>query len=286
MGMGGGGGSAGKVEYPPHITTAHSDWLDNTGADTMTQSIVDLMNAAIGSSPYTALSAYDPSTPISSMISAIGDLESLVALLSSGTTLDTLISSVLDDSRVENDIDAFANQLDAQLTATVYPRFEAGMRDINAVVSSAFVIGRAVIEEGRDREVAKYGTSLRLKAFGDDAIQVIQLKMKFQLAVSQLTAEVNRMKIVALKEQTDRDADLDDLDARWDLEVYQHGANVMAAPGGGTAIPKGKGMAASMLGGALSMGAMGAMAGPALGLTAPIGLAAGALLGAASGSLG
>jgi len=36
------------------------------------------------------------------------------------------------------------------------------MQDINAVVSSAFVLGEAVIEGFRDRELAKYTSGLRL----------------------------------------------------------------------------------------------------------------------------
>ena len=74
------------------------------------------------------------------------------------------ISSMDVDGDVDDAVSAFADVLDAQLDADVYPRFEAGMRDINAVVSSAFAVGRANIEEGRNKQVADYDGKLRYQA--------------------------------------------------------------------------------------------------------------------------
>ena len=91
---GGGGGGSGAVSYPAYMMNTHYDWLTNSGADTMSSSITDLMNAAIGNSPFTGETAYDPDSDIATLIAAPDDLQTLVDLLSSGTTLDTLISSI------------------------------------------------------------------------------------------------------------------------------------------------------------------------------------------------
>jgi len=57
---GGGGGGSGEVDYPDYMKVIHNDWLDNTGLDTLTSSITDIMEVAQGGSPWTTQAAYDP----------------------------------------------------------------------------------------------------------------------------------------------------------------------------------------------------------------------------------
>ena len=286
---GGGGGGSGKVDYPDYMKTIHGDWLDNSGADTITSSITDVMNAALGSSPWTTQSAYDPDNDIVEIVGAPDDIQTLVNLLSSGTSLDDIITNVLSDSRIDDAVDEYAADLDARLTSEILPRFEAGMRDINAVVSSAFAIGRAIIEENQDRQVAKYSADLHMKAFSDDAIKVIGLKLEYQRIASAMLMEAYRMKIVAKKEENEVNMKIDEEDALWDLSIFQYGSNLLASIGGGVASPDTKRPSAlqSAIGGALSGAAAGAMiAGASKGAIAgPTGMIAGAVLGAASAFL-
>lgn len=283
---GGGGGGSGAVSYPGYMETIHNDWLDNTGVDTITDSITDVMNAALGNSPWATQTAYDPDTDITALLAAVDELQDLVTLLSTGTTLDTLISDVLDPTRVDDVVNEYAADLDARMLAEIFPRFNAGMRDINAVVSSAFVIGRALIEENQDRQVAKFSADLHLKSGLDDAIKVIGLKLDYQKAASQMLAEAYRIKIVAKKEETDVNIKIDEQDGLWDLEVFQYGANLLAGIGGGTAQAKQPSMAQSMIGGGMSGAAAGAMVGSAVpGIGTAVGAGAGFVLGAASALL-
>ena len=278
---GGGGGGSGAVSYPAYMQDVHADWLNQTGADFIAQSLTDTMNTAFGASPWAAAVAYNPDADLVNLIAAPDALQTLVDLLSTGTTLDTLITNILDTTRIQDSIDAFEADLDARLLAEILPRFEAGMRDINAVTSSAFAIGRALIEENQDRQVAKYAADLRMKGFSDDAIKVIGLKLEYQKAVSQMLAEAYRIKMVAKKEEADLNIKIDENDALWDLEVFQYGANLLAGIGGGTTTPKTKQVSQtqSMLGGAMSGAAAGAM------VAGPWGALAGGVLGAASGLL-
>jgi hypothetical protein len=288
MGGSGGGGSSGQVRYPAYVEGIHEDWLDATGTDTIDASVTEVMNDALGVSPYASAVAYDPDADITAYLAEVNDFENLVDLLSSGTGLNTLVSNILSDSRVQAEIDAYEAMLVATKTASTFPRFEAGMRDINSVMASAFVTGKALIEEEIARDVAKYAADLRMKAFSDDALRVIQMKLEFQKAVSHMVVEAYRIKIVAKKEEADLTVDYDVADGKWDLEVFQYGANVMAAPAGGTAIPSGKkGGAGSVLAGGISGASAGAMAGSAIspGIGTAIGAAAGGLMGLASGLL-
>jgi len=74
-------------------------------------------------------------------------------------------ADLADESEVDASVDAQRDIISEQLTADILPRFQAGMRDINAVQSSAFVIGRAIIEGMGQRDVAKFDADLRYKAF-------------------------------------------------------------------------------------------------------------------------
>jgi hypothetical protein len=52
-------------------------------------------------------------------------------------------------------VETAAALIDADINNNVYPRFEEGMADINAVMDSEFMLGRAMIEDGRNRNIAK-----------------------------------------------------------------------------------------------------------------------------------
>lgn len=297
--MGSSGGSAGAVSYPLYMSDYFSDLTIGLGAgggSTMTMDIVTAMNTAqTGGSPYVSVTAYDPDTEVAAMLSAISDFETLVALLSSGTGLDTVISDILSTTRIDTEVDnavtEFSADLADRLTVEVLPRFQAGMRDINAVVSSAFTIGQAVIETSQTRQVSKYSSELHLqeaKSYNENSLQIIALKLEYQKFLSHQTIEANRIKIVAKTEEAETNLEIDEADASWDLEVFQHGANMLAAIGGGTALSqkKKKNKMASAIGGAMTGAAAGAMIGAEVGTVGgPWGAVIGAVVGAAAGLL-
>ena len=183
---GGGGSSSGRIDYPGYIKHVHSDWLagitDPTGGadthDAIESSVTEVMNTALGSSPFTGLSAYDPDTALAVMDAAVlaatvdfgtvitsrmyGIVSSAVSVIDPITDFNDALVSVTNQvnttlystAEVDADINAFGDLVDDQIDAVVLPRFRRGMQDINAVQSSAFVIGEALIEEGRNMEVA------------------------------------------------------------------------------------------------------------------------------------
>lgn len=291
----GGGGGAGIVDYPAYMKDFHGEILDHDGVDTITLSLLDVMDAAQGNSPFTGILAYDPDTDITAMASSVTDLDTLVALLSSGTGLDTLMSNILSTTRIDSEVDDSVTEYSAdladRLTVEVLPRFEGGMRDINAVVSSAFPLGRSNIEATQTRQVARYSADLHLQAaqqYNVDAIKVIGLKLDYQRLLTHITVESNRIKIVAKGEEAETNLELDEADANWDLEIFQHGANLLAGIGGGvmTSNKKKKRPVASAIGGAMTGAVAGAMIGAETGVVSgPWGAAIGAVLGAAVGLL-
>lgn len=286
---GGGGGGSGTVDYPDYMKDFHGNLLNHTGVDAVTSSLVDIMNASLGNSPYLAELAYNPDVDIAAMLASVADFQTLVDLLSSGTGLDALIADVLSDARIDDAVDEYSLDLSSRLTTEVLPRFEAGMRDINAVTSSAFVIGRAIIESIQTQQVARYSAELHMKAFGDDALKLIALKLDYQKAATHTTVESNRIKIVAKKEETEVNLEISEADALWDINLFQHGGNLLASIGGGTALTSEKknSQISSAIGGAMTGAAAGAMYGASAGALVNPGAGAiiGAVLGAAAGFL-
>ena len=495
---GGGGSSSGAVSYPTYMETMHSTWLTELSAF--------ITIATTGGSPFTAEVAYNPSTRISTMDTAVGTFKTAVdaldydgdwiaAIAVAKTKLDTdifddayidvatgvldtavatlntkniagtnvmdaavsafgtkittgtnvmdvaissldtkvgaaatamaaaittfnnainaldeetdweakidaavakLDAAVFDDTYIDADIAAYTAILNANLVDTDLPRFQTGMRDVNAVYSSAFVMGEAEIYAKQARDIAKYTSELRLsfnnlrntaimegtknmldnlikgtdfkkavaqytietskinveleQVVAQDTIETeksglgleqgvvqntietekigldvdraitqatieterigIEAKLKFDFqrsegiikcaqsmldnilkqvelnqSLSHQTIEASRIGIVALKEQADQDFNIIDLDARWDMDVYQYGANLLGGISGGTVKAGGDaGMSKgqSALGGALSGAAMGAQ----IGGGNPWAIGAGALIGGIGGLLG
>jgi len=294
--MGGSGGSSGAVSHSAYLETVHNDWLDDTGTDTITSSMTTIMNAALGNSPWTGQGAYDPDAAIANYEAAITAFAAMLAGIVDTTDWAALYNQAVlsidgvEDAEIVADVTAFGNELDDQIATTTLPRFQRGMQNINAVVSSAFALGESNIEGFRDRDVAKHSSGLRISAIAqrgqlhlEASKQMLQLMLQrfsFEDGYVKTVIEANRIKIVAKKEENDVDMQIDENDAVWDLEVFKHGSNLMAGIGGGTALGARPSTAQSAIGGALSGAAAGAM------IAGPSGAIVGGILGAASAFLG
>ncbi len=298
-----GGGASGHVSHSPFLESTLYDWLNNTGIDTISTSITDVMNTALANSPWTTLSAYDPSADITAYESAITALAAELAGLSDTVDWANLYAQAElsingpGDALIAADIAAFQSQMDDNVAIRILPRFRRGMQDINAVVSSSFTIGEAIIEAFQARDVAKYSTAIYLDNNNkklnatDQMMQMMARRIAWKESYTRLLVEAKRIKIVAKKEQLEADAQIDEHDAKWDLEVFQYGGNLLAAIGGGTAVPNmaGKNKAMSAIGGGMAGAAAGGAIGGAVAggqtgsMAGPYGAIIGAVVGAAAG---
>lgn len=279
MGMGGsGGGSSGKVDYPDYMKAVHEDWLSQDGSDAIESSVTEIMSAALGSSPFASTTVYDPDTELGTAWTAVGAFNTVVDAMDSEVDWTSAIAAavsefdanVFESTQLDDEINAFKQTLDDQLDYIDIPKFEAGMRDANSVLSSAFAIGKAVIFGMHNRNIAKFSADLRTKVSVGRLEWVLKAaetmlsnqvsRVEFEKTVAALSVEAKRIHIVAKKEECDTQIKIDESDARWDLEVFQYGSNVLSSIGGGTASTAGGKMSpmASALGGALSGAALGA----------------------------
>ena len=297
---GGGGGSSGKSDFPDYMKNLHSEWLSNGNAAGVPNvllsagnDITSLLDSAISTSPYQGEVAYNPDVDIATFVSALNTFETDL-----GTALDwdvllstanTQVSSVINDSAAIDAVTAAHGAiLDDRLISEVLPRFQAGMRDINAVVSSSFVTGQAILEAFNTREVAEFDAKLRLQSQGQnnqyvmegvkDQLELLKIKLSMRESIAKVTIEAMRIKVVMKKEEIDDQLDMDEKDYRWGLDLFQHGANVLGSiAGSAVSNQKVPSKTSSVLGGALSGAASGAMIG------GPVGAGVGAVLGGLGG---
>ena len=290
FGGGGGGGSSGQVDYPQYMKLAHANWLDNDGTDSMVFSVIDLMNTAMtGVSPYSGYVAADTGEAFFEPAKDITDYNTPYLTLkgfdeySFDTAYDSYIAD--DDVKIVAAVNAHSAQLDDEINTNILPAFKAGLVNINATMSSAFVIGEALIFDSKAKKVAEADANIRLerlKSGAEHALSRVTSYVEWRRLVTTFRAELTRLYLAARHDEDEDNLDASAKDRTWDLEMYQYGNGVLAAIAG-SAVSKGGVKSQSSLGGAisgaLSGAAMGAQVGAAGG---PIGAGGGALLGFAA----
>lgn len=210
---------------------------------------------------------------------------------------DVADENLLSDNIIQTAVQSFEDDTEATHQRQLV-ELKAGLADVNAVNSSAFVVAEAVLKGMRMNAIGKFATDFKIENHRERTQFILQgtqqqqqittelSKHLFQVlglrqATANLQGELNRVRLVAKKEHLDRDLDLDVKSALWPLQIWEYGGNIMASIAGATTVSKGgdENQGKSMLGGAMSGAAMGAMAGSAFGPP-------GALIGAAVGGIG
>lgn len=293
------------IEYPDYIQDMHQLWLDGVVAGTAAESggVALAIANARSSNPFTSLTGYNPATDVSSMATAVATFQSLVTAMDPHADYDTYhnaavaqIDSVISpDSYILARVQAHAAALDTELNSRVIPRFEAGMRDINAVHTSTFIIGKAIIELDRDDKVDKFMADMRFQAdakrgdlIQNAAAEMVRMhlqKLEFGRVIMAITIDRLRLSIAANSDYKTEIKAIAADQARWPLEIYKYGANMLAAISGGTSssVPMDGNKTARIIGSGLSGAIAGATIGASFGGS---GAGYGAILGGIAGALG
>lgn len=270
---------AGEINFPDYMKDYHQAVM---GTGDLTRDVTQVINAAMasGGNPFESMTTNDPDADLSAIIAAVGDYYTLV----NGIDHVTDWKSIVDQSGYNTDgIDAYDQMLTDQLEANTLPKFNAGMRNIGAVMTSAFAIGQGVIYSFKNREVAKYASDLSREGV-QQMIALYGSKIDAVKGWMAAVIEARRIKIVADKETIDSQHAIDEAEAKWELELFQYAGNVLAAISGAPSISKGGSQVSqgrSAIGGALSGAALGAGIGSKIGEG---NTGWGALAGAAAGA--
>lgn len=318
---GGGGGSSGggKVSYPGYVESAHNRMLAvGIGGHKDTDNLFSLegeirslinnswnpyyfynYNTVLGKTltPESTADLDEPKDDVDSLQNTIKALNEETEWQDKVFLATEKADDLFTDTDVDTEVDAFEDRQKEELLRSINI-FAGGMADVNAVVSSAFPMGVALLAQRKSRAIEGFEADLRLRKWTEKIRYISHetsqlMQAMFQLIDSKvrvigLKGEVRRMRYVARQEYLDKDLEYAEDAALWNLQLYQHGANLLAAPSGGTLVPKerkikGGSSVAGGVGGALSGAAAGIpLAGPTAGLSVIIGAVLGGVGGAIS----
>lgn len=273
MGGGGGGDQETTIRYADYVEHRHESFLDT---------VYNHRSDVIDESPfinYTDIEVDDAFFGIGYVISSFPSLYDMYGKFMAGLDIDSLYTQIFEDtintSEVSNLVSAEASLLEDEIETNIIPRLQTGMRDINSVMASSFPIGKALIEDTRIKQVAKFSAELKYRL-----IPIVSDRWKSHLewnkGVIAVYAEMMKLYFAAKMDVDDTNYSMAAKDLLWPFTILEYeraalGAlqGAMTQSGGGAA---GASQTQKALGGALT----GAAAGAAFG---PVGAAVGGLIG-------
>ena len=279
-------------DYPTYMTAVHETWLTAVAS-------------AISGSSFPSLTPYNPATILADMDTDIDDFQAIITAMNEHADYDTIFANAValvdaefvPASYITARVAAHSTALETEINTKVYPRFLAGMRNINAVLSSAFVIGQAAIAQDKLDKVAKFEADMELQvlnkradmvtAVAGEMLRIKLQKIEFGRVIVSLWLDYARIALAANSDYTN-ELKSNAIDAmKWPLEKYKYGANLLAGITGGvssTSAMEGS-RTARIIGSGLSGAAAGAMIGGAV-VGGGGGEGIGAVLGGIAGLLG
>ena len=248
----GGGGSSGRVDYPTYMKMLHQEALMGDSPYDWTNMLgvahhIELLETA---SPYSDLAAFDPSETLDDIFSKIKHLEGVIYQFCHKEEFKEILSTANeafeDDPDFSYDaVDDVVTTLDASqrmVRARSETLFDAQLADIGAVMTSAFAVAKANLLADSVRAMQAQEKDIRLRHMAarmqsktqatDSMVKVLMLNIEALGDYIKTFADVSMKKIVAYKEQYDRDAELDQLDADFPLSLYERFGNLLASIGG------------------------------------------------------
>jgi hypothetical protein len=159
----------------------------------------------------------------------------------------------------------------------------ASLEERKAMTALGVQLGDAFVQMRRDYQGNKW------KLLGqaiDETSKAMITRIEYKRALAAVGIETYRLATIALSEESGKNLEIEVSDSKWDLDMFQYGANMLAAVGGGVAGTQQRSLSQlqTALGGGLSGAAAGAMIG-AESNNAGYGAAIGGALGIASSFL-
>lgn len=275
----------GRIRYPKYLERAHKYYINK---------IVELTDEIVDLSPYSEYTDIDIDTAFFGagyVLSSFPSLYDMYGKFMAGLDIEYLFNQAFKDTTdgtvIRNLVSEQASILSSDIANEAIPRYEVGMRDINAVVSGTFVIGKAMLERKRIQEISRFDSEVRYKMI-PVAVERWKTHLSWNSQVVTTYAEILKFYFTAVLDVDGYNYEMHAKDLLWpftvlDFERLALGA-VAGGGGGGSIGTAGASRGAKVIGGAMSGAASGAMVGSAVpGIGTAVGAGVGGLLGLASG---
>jgi hypothetical protein len=275
--MGGGSDTQNTVRYAPYLESAHGKFL---GTGLVSTNFISVFNTTLDQSPYANYETQDIDEGFFGMrtddpsltyeIKNFPSLWDMFGKFMAGLDLHDLWGQIYQDviqgAEINDAISAHSASLQDEIDTNVMPRFLSGMRDINSVQSTTFVIGKALIQDSHVKAVNEFSTKLRMHAM-DVAQQQWGLHLEWNKSVITVFSEMMKLYYSARMDMDRNQLEYEVKDAMWNINLFENARAILGAMAGSaaSASPNEPSAAQKAVGGALSGAAAGAMVGGPIG---------------------
>jgi len=281
-GSSGGGDSnnTNTIRYAPYVETHHTNFLDR---------IDSYVQSTITDSPHADLADLTVDEGFLGTGYFLSDFPALydmfgkfMAGLDIDVLADQMIEAAVNNETINNLVSAEADLLNDHVDTKVMPKFLTGMRDINAVMTSSFVIGKANIAESQTKAISKYSGELKYRML-PIANSRWERHLGWNESVIKNYSEIMRLYFAARIDTRDQNQKYKVKDSLWPFTVLDsQRAALGALQGASNSSNSIEGDEPSQLMGALGGGLSGVAAGAGFGVP---GMVVGGILGVASSFL-
>lgn len=304
----GGGDSEQTIRYAPYLEAAHQAVM---GGMNVTHNFTTIFNATLRkqygltdaqnenlvASPYRGYEQIDVKEGYFGMTTLdpsetyypknFPSLWDMFGKFMAGLDVHDLWGQVYDDviqgPEIENVITAHSEMLQNDIDTKIMPNFLAGMRDINSVQATSFVIGKAIIQDAHVRELNKFGAQVRMHAL-DSSVSMWASHLEWNKTVIATYSEMFKLYYTSHLDIDRVNLEYLAKDDMWNLNLFES-ARAMIGAMHGAAAAAGRNEPSTTqkaIGGAMTGAAGGAMLAQAMSWSVPGGALIGGLLGLAS----
>ena len=255
----GGGDQEITIRYASYIEDKHKAFLTTVASNRTTIAATSPFDG------YTDVTIDDAFFGTGYVISSFPSLYDMYGKFLAGLDVDVLYTQILEDSvnapTINNLVSAEAALLEDDIEQNILPDFETGAQNINSVMSSTFVIGKALIEETRAKLITKFSTELKYRML-PVAADRWKTHLSWNKDVIMVYAEIMKLYFSARMDVDDHNYSMAAKDSLWPFTVLDYERAALGALQGATNTNKavaGASQEAKAISGALSGAATGAM---------------------------
>ncbi len=290
--MGGGGGGGGHANTTNEQTVRYASYIEGHHK-TFLNRISEEVTSHYHDSPYEDFDLLDMDAGFFGVGYALASFPSLYDMYGkfmAGLNIDALANQIFEDTVntgiVSDMVEAEANLLRDHVDTKILAKFQTGMRDINAVLSSSYVIGKSIIADSQVKAIEKFSSEARYKLI-PIAHERWSAHLEWNKSVVRNYAEILKLFISSKLDTEGHNIGFKAKNSLWPFTILEYQRAALGAlqgasnVGGGGGEASGPSKTASAIGGALS----GAAAGYQMSGGSWYGAAAGAVVGGAASYL-
>jgi hypothetical protein len=166
-----GGGGGGDIPADTSTTIRYADYIEKyhqTHLERVQAKVTDAIDEI--NLPYVDYEDIDPDDAFFGsgyVMASYPSLYDMYGKFMAGLDIETLWTQAFEEtvgnSAVSDLVSAEAALMDDEIETTAIPRMQTGMRDMNSVMASTYVIGKAIIEDARTKALEKFSAELKYR---------------------------------------------------------------------------------------------------------------------------